>query len=124
MTSDIVRNLCDVWFREYHPWCPILHQESVVVTIRDMQEGQPSSIDVLVKAIAACTVKHSTAAIILGYSGRRQLSNLLRSQVLSAIGRGPSLKLLQALVVIAVLDCGAGNLDDLRKQVDCCWKYV
>lgn len=76
--------------------------------------------DVVLKAVVALQVKHSSQAICLGYHGRRRLSHYLRSQVLNEAFSKASLHSLQALLIIAILDYGSDNIPSTFSLMSVC----
>ena len=81
-------------------------------------------MDLVLKAVIALTVSHSTPAIVFGYNGRRELFNLLQSATLLEARAKPNLKALQAALVIAILDYGNGLVDQFEEDICLCSRLV
>ena len=120
LSHSAVANFCEVWFKDSHPWCPILNRPTTLASLQCLPP-QPGVIpDLVLKALVSFTVSHSSLAITLGYSGRRRLFSRLRSEVLvEAIGE-VSLRALQALLIISVLDYGYDNISSSCNLLSIC----
>ncbi|OQU99770.1 Fungal Zn2-Cys6 binuclear cluster domain-containing protein [Cladophialophora immunda] len=110
LSHAYLHTLADSWFKETQPWYPILSRQH----IQDALDALPLPLthidDVVLKAVIALQIAYSSQAICLGYNGRYRLSQYLRSQVVNEAFSKASLKSLQALLIIAILDYGSDNI--------------
>lgn len=102
----------DDWFREYHRWLPILRKDEVLLSLSDMSQSGTLLNDLILKSIAAITIGHARQVIALGYERRWNLANRLRQEVIMEAMSKTSLKALQALCIILVLDYGYGRITE------------
>ena len=110
LTMPTLSNLCEVWFKEYQPWCPILSRATMADSLAECTPQSDHIPDLALKALIALTVSHSSQAIYLGYGGRRKLYLHLRSQVLMSAMTEVSEQALQALLIMFILDYGYDDL--------------
>ncbi|OAL39127.1 hypothetical protein AYO20_01445 [Fonsecaea nubica] len=110
LTHAYLRTLADSWFKETQPWYPILSRQQIQNSLDDLPLPLTHIDDVVLKAVIALQIAYSSHAICLGYNGRYRLSQYLRSQVVNEAFSKASLKSLQALLIIAILDYGSDNL--------------
>jgi hypothetical protein len=116
---DLVSELLDVWFTKYHAWCPILHQSSLLEALRNLNDTDTSSWKLVIKAIAATTVHHcSLHPAVLTQRGKLT-QTLKQSVLLEAIGER-SIRAMQALLIISILDYGSDRLSELWSLMSVC----
>jgi hypothetical protein len=113
LTPATLSSLCDVWFKEYQPWCPILYRPSIQASLATLSAQYDDMPDIVFKAMISLTISHSSGAIAVGYNGRRRIYKRLRSEVLDVAVGERSLQALQALLIISILDYGN---DDFRSS--------
>lgn len=76
--------------------------------------------DLELRALLSLEIAYSTQAICLGYRARRQLSQYLRSQVLTEAMSKVSMSSLRALIIIAFLDYGDDNIPSTFSLLSVC----
>ena len=116
-----LRGLCDTWFERYHPWFPILHRLSLLETLdNSMDSLSESPLYIVFKAISAVTLPCWALTNTLNREQREQLSSHFRGQVIMEALGSLSLQSLQALLIITILDYGAGKLSEFWNLVATC----
>ncbi|KIX92364.1 uncharacterized protein Z520_11972 [Fonsecaea multimorphosa CBS 102226] len=110
LSHAYLHTLADSWFKETQPWYPILSRQHIQKALDALPLPLTHIDDVVLKAVIALQIAYSSQAICLGYNGRYRLSQYLRSQVVNEAFSKASLKSLQALLIIAILDYGSDNL--------------
>ncbi len=120
LSPAMMSNLCEVWFKEYQPWCPILDRHQVVASLQNVSSQPGKGMDINLKALLCLTVSHSSPAISLGYDGRRRLSRHLRSEVILEAMRMSRNQSLQALLIIVIYHYGYGNLAEAWNLLSVC----
>ncbi|OAP55493.1 hypothetical protein AYL99_10466 [Fonsecaea erecta] len=110
LSHAYLHTLADSWFKETQPWYPILSRKHIQEALDDLPLPLTHIDDVVLKAVIALQVAYSSQAICLGYNGRYRLSQYLRSQVMNEAFSKASLKSVQALLIIAILDYGSDNV--------------
>jgi Fungal specific transcription factor domain len=120
LSPAMMTNLCEVWFKEYQPWCPMLDRHQVAASLQNVSSHPGKGMDITLKALLCLTVSHSSPAISLGYEGRRRLSQHLRSEVVleaMSMSRNQSL---QALLILVIYHYGYGNLSEAWNLLSIC----
>ena len=112
--------LADLWFKETQPWSPILSQEHIQTALEALPTPVDYIEDIELRALLALEIAYSTQAIILGYHGRRRLSQHLRAQVLTEAMSNVSISSLRALIIIAFLDYGDDNIPSVMSLLSVC----
>ena len=120
LSPAMMTSLCEVWFKEYQPWCPILDRHQVAASLQNVSSQPAKGMDINLKALLSLTVSHSSPAISLGYDGRRRLSQHLRSEVVLEAMRMCRSQSLQALLIIVIYHYGYGNLSEAWNLLSMC----
>ena len=125
LSPPILAELLDTWFSDYYRWVPILHKPSLLDTLHT-NYLKDSSLYIVVKAITAVTVTDTqkTRLSRLSDEDRQRLALSLRCQVIMEAMGSLSLHSLQALLVITILDYGAGKFSDFWNLVALCKRQV
>ncbi|EXJ57844.1 uncharacterized protein A1O5_12402 [Cladophialophora psammophila CBS 110553] len=110
LSHAYLHTLADSWFKETQPWYPILSRQHIQSALDSLPLPLSHIDDVVLKAVIALQIAYSSQAICLGYHGRHRLSQYLRSQVVNEAFSKASLKSVQALLIIAILDYGSDNI--------------
>lgn len=104
---DLLYALVDLYFKHINTWCPILHRKSTL----DSLFG-PSALEetdrVLLHAIVATTIRYSTDSR-LTEERRQHYHQVSKQRVLLYGMENSSVKVLQALVILALDLCGSSN---------------
>lgn len=121
LSPPILAELLDTWFSDYYRWIPILHKPSLLDTLHTpfLKESQ---LYIVLKAITAVTVTDTqkTRLSRLCDEDRQRLALSFRCQVVMEAMGSLSLQSLQALLVITILDYGAGKFSDFWNLVALC----
>ena len=112
--------LAELWFKETQPWLPILSYQHIQGALQEITEPVEYVEDIELRAVISLQIEHSTQAIVLGYWGRRRLSQHLRSQVMTEAMATPSLGSVRALFITAFLDYGNDNLPSVFNILSMC----
>jgi Fungal specific transcription factor domain len=120
LSPAMMTSLCEVWFKEYQPWCPILDRHSIAVSLQNVSSDPSRGMDINLKALLCLTVSHSSPAISLGYDGRRRLSQHLRAEVVLEAMQMSRNRSLQALLIIVIYHYGYGNLSEAWNLLSVC----
>jgi hypothetical protein len=115
-----LHTLVDLWFKETQPWLPIMSRVHLQTALDALPVPLTHIDDVVLKAVIALQLAYSSQAICLGYHGRHRLSQYLRSQVINEAFSKASLKALQALLVVAILDYGSDNIPSTFSLMSVC----
>lgn len=125
LSPPVLAELLDTWFSDYYRWIPILHKPSLLDTLhtRFFKEN-PSYI--ILKAITAVTVTDTQKVRLsqLIDEDRQRLALSFRCQVMMEAMGSLSLQSLQALLVITIMDYGAGKLSDFWNLIALCKRQV
>lgn len=112
--------LVDLWFKECQPWFPILKRSKLEQSLQQLTVPVERIDDIVLRALVALSFSHSSAAIVYGYKGRRQVSTHLRAEVLVEAMAEVSLDSLQALLIIAILDYGNDDIPSTWSLLSVC----
>ena len=112
--------LVDLWFKECQPWFPILKRSKLEQSLESLTAPVERIDDIVLRALIALSFSHSSAAIIYGYNGRRQVSHHLRAEVLVEAMAKVSLDSLQALLIIAIMDYGNDDIPSTWSLLSVC----
>lgn len=109
-----------MWFRDYHPWFSILHQPSVLDVLQTNVPPSDSHLNIVFKAIAAVTIAHSSFSGAPSLDERQRICKSLRNEVVMEAMGTLSLKCLQSILIITLLDSAAGKLTDYWNLIALC----
>lgn len=96
---DLSDCLIETYFKQVHRWIPILHQTTFRQKLQNPE--QRKSLNILIHAIIAVTVRFSDNLQLKDYSSRERLSKICRQNVIMKSMEIFSVENLQALVIIA-----------------------
>ena len=121
LPPTILAEFLNTWFSDYYRWIPILHKPSLLDTL-DTRYIIDSPSYIILKAITAVTVTDTQRTRLSRFSGedRQRLALSFRCQVIMEAMGSLSLQSLQALLVITILDYGAGKFSDFWNLVALC----
>ena len=113
---------CNEWFASYHAWFPILHQPSYLEALQTNPFVLKELPNLLIfKAIAAVVYQSRHSSNPLGNGEDVQAwSSVLRRKIIKKAMSKMSLESLQALLILSVMDFGAGNFYDFWNVVALC----
>jgi hypothetical protein len=120
--EDLLRDLVESYFRNIHPWIPMLHVRNFEKRMID-PEDRPTVINIL-HAIVAATVKFSTDDRLASRKTRDGLTRLCRERVILTSMEEFSVENLQALIIIAFDLIGGGRGPNTWAIVDCMTRVV
>lgn len=114
--------LVKTWFHDYHPWHPILHQPSLedYLQIQICGDEANDSQSLIIRAIAAVIMPYEYPDQSLSQADRLSWSTALRGAVVSTAINDLSFHGLQALLILAILDYGSGNLPSFWNLIGLC----
>ncbi|EXJ54799.1 hypothetical protein A1O7_10140 [Cladophialophora yegresii CBS 114405] len=115
-----LHTLVDLWFKETQPWLPIMSRQHLQSALDALPVPLTHIDDLVLKAVISLQLAYSSQAICLGYHGRHRLSRYLRSQVVDEAFSKASVKSLQALLVVAILDYGSDNVPSTFSLMSVC----
>lgn len=110
LAPHILKELCNVWYTKFHPWFPILHRLSSESLLEDVQNLISTRERIVYKAIVAVTIPHCLSGDYLTHEKRNDVSDSLRSQVLTEAMGSLCVPSLQAVLILTVHDFGRGRL--------------
>ena len=119
MSPAILSELIDLWFSHYYSWIPILHKPTVWETLQDTHSLPESPLYIVFKAITAVTITDTkqTPLSQLCDEDRERLALSFRCQIVMEAMGSTSLQSLQALIIVSILDYGAGRFSDFWNLV-------
>ena len=125
LSPPTLADLLDNWFSDYYRWIPILHKPSLLDTLHT-RSLKDSPLYIVLKAIIAVTVTDTQKTRLSRISDeeRQRLALSFRCQVVMEAMGSLSLQSLQALLVITILDYGAGKFSDFWNLVALCKRQV
>lgn len=106
----LIHHLIETWFKDCQPWAPIIRRPDIQDSLLGLVQPIEQIECIVLRAVLALTISYSSQVINCGYEGRRRLSRHLRSEVLSEALANVSLKSLQALLIICILDYGSDDV--------------
>lgn len=120
---SLLQELGHIWYNQFHPWFPILHQLSLedILTNLDQLRNVPQQL--VFKAMVAVTLPHCPSTT-LSQDQKHALSSTMRTQVVSQVIGCLSLASLQAILIITILDLGAGQLSQFWNLVSLAKRLV
>ncbi|KXT14314.1 hypothetical protein AC579_8409 [Pseudocercospora musae] len=107
--KPLVSEVIDVWFREYHPWFPILHQPTFVRIVNEAEIAIPQQRELVVLAITVATtgqMRDTPPDQVRASQWREELTTSVLSRAVSKA----SLDSIQALLILSTLSYGEGRL--------------
>ncbi|KAF1964326.1 hypothetical protein BU23DRAFT_64696 [Bimuria novae-zelandiae CBS 107.79] len=112
LSPEVLDGLCSAWFEKYHSWFPIIHQPSLLDSLRTSPHLDSTPYHIVLKAIVAITLPRDYRPATPSSEHLRKISEDLRNQVLMTAISDLSLRPLQAVLILAVSDLGAGRLKE------------
>ncbi|KAF2438832.1 hypothetical protein P171DRAFT_436741 [Karstenula rhodostoma CBS 690.94] len=109
---SVLDELCAVWFEKYHPWFPILHQPSLLEALQASADVKETPYLPILKAIVAVTIIKDFRSEGPSKERCHQISDELRNQVVMEAINNLSLGPLQAVLILCILEYGAGRLKE------------
>lgn len=119
----VLSELCSIWFNQYHPWFPILHQPSLTASLQHLDGSGTLNPYLTVKAICAVTLCHYESHLVSSEE-RKQWSDSLRDAVCTQALNQVSLHSVQALLIISNLEYGEGRFEQFWNLIALCKRYL
>jgi len=119
-TPALLSELCSVWFSKYHNWFPILHSPSLYDALPDLEALKAGALYIVFKAIVAVTVAGRQTNIHISNEQRSSISSHLRREVIIEAITNINIHSLQALLILAVLYHGEGNISEFWNLIALC----
>lgn len=116
---EITRN-CHVWFEKYHPWFPLLHQQTLLQCLEDSIDVASTGRPLVLQAIAAATLG-SVDGVNVTPKSPDQGTALKNATILAALNT-PCLDSIQALLVLSMLQYGNGCTAEAGNLLAMCRK--
>ena len=108
----------------YHPWFPILHKLSFLEYLENRVIRNDSASLLVLKAILAVTLRHWLSPDLMTKERRHEVVSALQKEILLHTSTNLSLSSLQAALIVAIVDYGAGNLHAFWNGIAVCKRYV
>ena len=118
----VLSELCSIWFNQYHPWFPILHQPSLTASLQHLDGSGTLRPYLTVKAICAVTLIHYESHLV-STEERKHWSDSLRDSVCTQALNQVSLHSVQALLIISNLEYGEGRFEQFWNLIALCKRY-
>jgi hypothetical protein len=106
ISTEELRQSLEQWFKFCHPWFPILHRPSFPFNLESWTDFDFSKYFIIVKAIASVSMSYNYSLPFV----KRNNSQRLRHEVIIHAVDSLSLQSLQAILIVAIGDLGAGRL--------------
>jgi hypothetical protein len=119
---ELVRS-CDLWFREYHTWFPLMHQQTLTRCLEESTNLAGTGRHLVLQAITAATIESGSRSETVQDDSRALRIKLKESTILAALN-SPCLDSIQALLVLSMLQYGNGCLTEAGNLLAICRKYV
>lgn len=116
---QVVTELVTVWFERYHAWFPILHQPSLMEALEVYTTPEACDRWLVINAIVATTVEHCHSRPSTPSQMIETQKNLKQAVILGALGR-QSLRSMQALLIISIIEYGSGQLTSFWNLIAIC----
>jgi hypothetical protein len=114
---------CDLWFGEHHTWFPLMHQQTLTRCLEGLTNLADTGRPLVLQAITAATIESSNRSEMVQEDLRALRIKLKESTILAALN-SPSLDLIQALLVLSMLQYGNGCLTEAGNLLAVCRKHV
>lgn len=122
---SVLSSLCNLWFQKYHRWFPILHNLSLLNVLEENSQNlELSPLYVVIKAIAAVTLPNTPTQDTFDQYQREQISNAYRQEITMHAMDQLSLPSLQAVLIITIIELGAGKMSKFWNLVALCKRYL
>jgi len=118
--SEISRS-CHIWFEKYHPWFPLLHQQSLLQCLDNSTDIASTGRPLVLQAIAAATLGSVDNVNIPPKDFHDQVIELRNATVLASLN-APCLDSVQALLVLSMLQYGNGCVTEAGNLLAMCRK--
>lgn len=123
LSFPIISELCTVWFENYHPWFPILHQPSLLEAVQASPDLESCDRTLVIKAIAATTMCHCQSYPTTTANRQEWADAFRESVLLEALGDW-SLRSIQALLILSLIDSGSGRVTKFWSIMAVCKRYA
>lgn len=124
LARDTLVRLCTHWFDEFQSWFPILHQPTMLQDLQSHNFPSSAASFIVFKAMAAVILPHWDITGAGTSRQRYEMSLNLRSQVLTEAMGGLSLRAMQAVLILVILDWGSGRLSEAWNLMALCKRCV
>lgn len=124
LPAHAIDDLCEIWFVRYHPWFPILHKLSFLEYLKTRGAQNDRAGLLVLKAVLAVTLSQWLPAELMTKERRLEVVSALQKEILVHTSTNLSLASLQAALIVAIVDYGAGNLHPFWNEIAVCKRYV
>jgi hypothetical protein len=109
LPQHVISDCCNIWFRKYHRWFPILHQPTASVEIETASPFDSDNGTTLVQqAIVATTLEESQSTWSI--EAKRKWKARTTASITIAALDNATLTSIQALLVLSVMHYGDGDM--------------
>jgi hypothetical protein len=112
---------CRVWFEKYHPWFPLLHQQTLLQCLDDSSDIASTGRPLVLQAIVAATLESTESVNATPNNPHNQGTELKNVTVLAALN-APCLDSIQALLVLSMVQYGNGCITEAGNLLAMCRK--
>jgi len=112
---------CHIWFEKYHPWFPLLHQQTLSQCLDNCIDIASTGRSLVLQAIAAATLE-SIDGISTTPEDSRDRGTMLKNATVLAALNAPCLDSIQALLVLSMLQYGNGRTAEAGNLLAMCRK--
>jgi hypothetical protein len=112
---------CRVWFEKYHPWFPLLHQQTLLQCLDDSADIASTGRPLVLQAIVVATLESMESVNATPKSPHDQGTELKNVTVLAALN-APCLDSIQAFLVLSMVQYGNGCITEAGNLLAMCRK--
>jgi hypothetical protein len=112
---------CHVWFEKYHPWFPLLHQQTLLQCLDNFTDIASTGRALVLQAITAATFESVDSVNPTPKDSHHRRTDLKNATVLAALD-APCLDSIQALLVLSMLQYGNGCTAEAGNLLAMCRK--
>jgi hypothetical protein len=110
-----------MWFEKYHPWFPLLHQQTLLHCLDNFADIASTGRPLVLQAIVAATLESVDSVNSTPKDSHDQGTELKNATVLATLN-SPSLDSVQALLVLSMLQYGNGCIAEAGNLLAMCRK--
>jgi len=112
---------CRTWFEKYHPWFPLLHQQTLLQCLKTFTNIADTGRPLVLQAIAAATVGSVDNVNGSPKDSHAQGTELKNVTIIAALN-APCLDSIQALLVLSMMQYGNGCTAEAGNLLAMCRK--
>lgn len=112
----------DIWFRDYHPWFPVIHQQTLNACLDTFNDITHCPRPLLFRAIAVATI--ASAESCLEDLDQIDMSTQLKDAIILNALDTPCLDSVQALLILSMVRYGDGHDSEASNLLAMCRRCV